>query len=58
MDGEHDGGVKERFKWGPHFHYFGDYTLGIVMLRTRGFFFTDYLSGLKQKPIKTSTTPL
>lgn len=40
---------------GPHFHYFGDYTLGIVMLRTRGFFFTDYLSGLKQKPIKTST---
>lgn len=39
MDGEHDGGVKERFKWGPHFHYFGDYTLGIVMLRTRGVFF-------------------
>lgn len=43
MDGEHDGGVKERFKWGPHFHYFGDYTLGIVMLRTRGFFFSPII---------------
>lgn len=32
MDGEYDGGVKECFKWGFYFYYFGDYMLGIVML--------------------------